>query len=63
VSESNRTEPPVIEFRGVTVRFGTFTALHDVSFKIEDEPNRGEFVSMIGPSGCGKSTVLNLPDS
>jgi NitT/TauT family transport system ATP-binding protein len=44
----------------VTVRFGNFTALHDVSFTIEDAPNRGEFVSMIGPSGCGKSTILNL---
>ena len=53
-------EPPIIEFRGVTVRFGAFTALHDVSFTIEDAPNRGEFVSMIGPSGCGKSTILNL---
>src|SRR5205085_837715 len=47
-------------FRNVSVRFGSFTALHDVSFAIENEPNRGEFVSMIGPSGCGKSTILNL---
>jgi len=60
VSKSKPSEPPIIEFRGVTVRFGTFTALHDVSFTIEDEPHRGEFVSMIGPSGCGKSTILNL---
>ena len=60
MSKSKPSEPPIIEFRGVTVRFGTFTALHDVSFTIEDEPHRGEFVSMIGPSGCGKSTILNL---
>jgi NitT/TauT family transport system ATP-binding protein len=60
VSNSKTPEPPIIEFRSVTVRFGTFTALHDVSFSIEDAPNRGEFVSMIGPSGCGKSTILNL---
>ncbi|HEX4998678.1 MAG TPA: ABC transporter ATP-binding protein [Terriglobia bacterium] len=52
--------PPVVEFRNVTVRFGSFTALHDVSFSIENIPNRGEFISMIGPSGCGKSTILNL---
>ena len=51
---------PIVEFRGVTVRFGSFTALHDVSFAIEDSPNRGEFITIIGPSGCGKSTVLNL---
>lgn len=60
MSESRRPEPPIIEFRSVTVRFGTFTALHDVSFTIEDVPDRGEFVSLIGPSGCGKSTILNL---
>ncbi|MBA3710537.1 MAG: ABC transporter ATP-binding protein [Planctomycetes bacterium] len=53
-------KPPVVEFRNVTVRFGDFVALHDVSFRIEDVPNRGEFVTMLGPSGCGKSTVLNL---
>ncbi len=51
---------PIVEFRGVTVRFGRFTALHDVSFSIEDTPDRGEFLSIIGPSGCGKSTILNL---
>jgi NitT/TauT family transport system ATP-binding protein len=44
----------------VTVRFGSFTALHDVSFAVENAPDRGEFVGMIGPSGCGKSTILNL---
>ena len=53
-------KPPIVEFRNVSVRFGSFTALHEVSFTIEDLPNRGEFISMIGPSGCGKSTVLNL---
>ena len=53
-------DPPIVEFRNVSVKFGSFTALHDVSFAIENEPNRGEFVSMIGPSGCGKSTILNL---
>jgi NitT/TauT family transport system ATP-binding protein len=51
---------PVVEFRNVSVRFGSFTALHDVSFAIENVVDRGEFISMIGPSGCGKSTVLNL---
>ncbi len=52
--------PPIVEFRNVTMRFGDFVALHDVSFRIEDVPDRGEFVTMLGPSGCGKSTVLNL---
>jgi NitT/TauT family transport system ATP-binding protein len=60
VSKSTTTELPVVEFRNVSVHFGSFTALHDVSFAIENVPDRGEFVSIIGPSGCGKSTVLNL---
>ncbi len=51
---------PIVEFRHVTVRFGNFTAINDISFSIEDIPDRGEFVTMIGPSGCGKSTLLNI---
>jgi NitT/TauT family transport system ATP-binding protein len=56
---------PVVEFRGVSKTFnpGTrteFTALKDVSFRIDDVPDYGEFVAIVGPSGCGKSTILNL---
>jgi ABC-type nitrate/sulfonate/bicarbonate transport system ATPase subunit len=51
---------PVLEFRDVSVRFGSFTALHEISFRILDDPDRGEFITIIGPSGCGKSTLLNL---
>ncbi len=57
--------PPVVEFRGVEKTFhaGTpkaFTALSDVTFRIDDVQNYGEFVAIVGPSGCGKSTILNL---
>jgi NitT/TauT family transport system ATP-binding protein len=52
--------PPVVEARHVTVRFGSFTALNDVSFSIPDVPKHGEFIAIIGPSGCGKSTLLSL---
>ena len=51
---------PIVEFRGVSVRFGDFTAIQGVSFSIADQPQHGELVTVIGPSGCGKSTVLNL---
>jgi NitT/TauT family transport system ATP-binding protein len=59
------TLPPVIEFKGVSKTFNPgaptqFTALKDVSFRIDDVPSYGEFIAIIGPSGCGKSTILNL---
>ncbi|MEM8651631.1 MAG: ABC transporter ATP-binding protein [Pseudomonadota bacterium] len=47
---------PLIEFDGVTKRFGDFAAVNNVSFSI----NRGEFVSLMGPSGCGKTTSLRM---
>ena len=54
------SEPaPVVEFRHVSMRFGAFTAITDISLCIMDKPN-GEFITIIGPSGCGKSTMLNL---
>ncbi|MDJ0614593.1 MAG: ATP-binding cassette domain-containing protein, partial [Rhizobiaceae bacterium] len=46
----------LIEFDGVTKRFGDFTAVDSVSFSI----NRGEFISLMGPSGCGKTTSLRM---
>jgi NitT/TauT family transport system ATP-binding protein len=52
--------PCIVEFRGVTKRFGDFTVIRDVNFAVRDRPDRGEFVAILGPSGCGKSTVLRL---
>jgi NitT/TauT family transport system ATP-binding protein len=57
--------PPVVEFSNVTKTFNPgqpteFTALKEVSFRIDDIPGYGEFVAILGPSGCGKSTILNL---
>jgi NitT/TauT family transport system ATP-binding protein len=52
--------PHVVEFRNVTKRFGALTVIRDVTFTVEDLPNKGEFIAILGPSGCGKSTVLRL---
>ena len=54
------TLPNIVEFRGVTKRFGDLTVIRDVTFTVPDLPNTGEFVTILGPSGCGKSTVLRL---
>lgn len=50
----------IVDCKDVTVRFGPAIALYKLNFVIQDDPNKGEFVSIIGPSGCGKSTLLNL---
>ena len=47
---------PVLEVRGLVKRFGGFTAVANVSFKVEE----GELVGLIGPNGSGKSTIFNL---
>jgi NitT/TauT family transport system ATP-binding protein len=52
--------PNVVDFRGVTKRFGRLTVIRDVTFAVPDLPEKGEFIAILGPSGCGKSTVLRL---
>ena len=50
----------VVEFSHVTKRFGSVTVIKDVTFSVEDRPDKGEFIAILGPSGCVKSTVLRL---
>jgi NitT/TauT family transport system ATP-binding protein len=57
--------PRVVEFRNVTKTYNAgqsnaSTAIRDISFFVEDLPNKGEFICVLGPSGCGKSTILRL---
>ena len=44
----------IVTVKGMTKRFGDFTALRDVSFTIES----GSIVGLIGPNGAGKTTTL-----
>ena len=46
---------PLLEVRGLTVRFGGLTAVSEVSFTVAE----GEIHSVIGPNGAGKTTVFN----
>jgi len=46
----------VIEFRGVSMKYGVAHGLDQATFAIE----RGEFVFLIGSTGSGKSTVMRL---
>ncbi len=47
---------PVVEARGLTKRFGDFTAARDISFEIR----RGEIFGLLGPNGAGKSTTFKM---
>src|SRR5215218_2383063 len=47
---------PFIEFRAVTKRFGSFTAVDNQTLNIYER----EFHALLGPSGCGKTTLLRM---
>ena len=52
---------PVVEFINVTKTYEDgFTAIKNVTFRVEDLAAKGEFITVLGPSGCGKSTILRL---
>jgi len=48
--------PPAIEAEGLTCRFGDFTAVDNVSFRI----GRGEIFGFLGSNGCGKTTTMKM---
>ena len=44
----------MIRLNDIVVKFGDFTALHNINVQVEE----GEFFTFLGPSGCGKTTTL-----
>ena len=44
----------MIRLNDIVVKFGDFTALHNISVHVKE----GEFFTFLGPSGCGKTTTL-----
>lgn len=48
--------PPPVEAKGLTGRFGVFTAADHITFEIK----RGEIFGLLGPNGAGKSTTFKM---
>ena len=48
--------PPAIDVRGLSRRFGSFVAVKDLSFSVE----QGEIFGFLGANGAGKSTTIRM---
>ena len=46
----------MIEVQHLTKRYGRFTAVDDVNFRVE----RGEILGFLGPNGAGKTTTMRI---
>ena len=46
----------MIEVKNVTKKYGSFVAVDDINFSIND----GEVVGFLGPNGAGKTTTMNI---
>lgn len=45
---------PVLKLQDVSVKYGSFTAVHDINFEVK----KGEIVVLLGSNGAGKSTTF-----
>lgn len=46
----------MIQVENITKKYGSFTAVKNINFEIEE----GEIVGFLGPNGAGKSTTMNM---
>ncbi len=54
VEHAGGAHPPVFDVSGLSVYYGAYRAVRDVSLQVR----ANEVTAFIGPSGCGKTTVL-----
>ena len=49
-------ESPVVVIKNLTKKYGTFTALNDLTLTL----NTGQILGLIGPNGAGKTTTIKV---
>lgn len=47
---------PLLSVEGITKRFGEYTALSNISLRLQ----RGRVIGLLGPNGSGKTTLIKL---
>ena len=47
---------PILECRGLTKNYGSFTALSNLNLSLD----RGQIIGLLGPNGSGKTTLMNM---
>ncbi len=55
-SEATRASGPLVEFRGVSKRYGRAIGLEGMDLRVD----RGELFGFIGPNGAGKTTTIKV---
>ncbi len=53
---ANRRNETLIEVKNLTKKYGSFTAVKNISFTVE----KGRIYGFLGPNGAGKSTTMNM---
>jgi ABC-2 type transport system ATP-binding protein len=51
-----QNQTPVVEIKGLTKKYGEFTALNDLTLSLD----RGNILGFIGPNGAGKTTTIRI---
>lgn len=46
----------IIDVKGLTKKYGSFTAVNNISFQVQ----KGEIFGILGPNGAGKTTTLEM---